>query len=163
MSETPMDDTFYVAPEEPPASRRPPATSVGILGWLRENLFGSLADTISTVITVGLILFFISGFLGWALFEAQWEIAFLNLVILPQALRLIIPPLGNQYVNLGKNSSLAIAVTYFDTYRIAQLANNESGQAVPFFIGLMAIYLALSLTLSVLTNLVNRATQVKTR
>ncbi|MEQ8674300.1 MAG: ABC transporter permease subunit [Aggregatilineales bacterium] len=87
----------------------------------------------------------------------------LNLVVLPQALRLIIPPLGNQYVNLGKNSSLAIAVTYFDTYRIAQLANNESGQAVPFFVGLMAIYLVLSVTLSYLTNIVNSATKVKTR
>ncbi len=87
----------------------------------------------------------------------------LNLVVLPQALRLIIPPLGNQYVNLGKNSSLAIAVTYFDTYRIAQLANNESGQAVPFFVGLMALYLALSVILSLLTNLVNSATKVKTR
>lgn len=87
----------------------------------------------------------------------------LNLIILPQALRLIIPPLGNQYVNLGKNSSLAIAVTYFDTYQIAQLANNESGQAVPFFVGLMVIYLSLSLVLSLLTNFANRATQVKTR
>ncbi len=87
----------------------------------------------------------------------------LNLVILPQALRLIIPPLGNQYVNLGKNSSLAIAVTYFDVFRIAQLANNESGQAVPFFAGLMVLYLMLSLVLSALTNLVNRATQVKSR
>lgn len=87
----------------------------------------------------------------------------LNLVVLPQALRLIIPPLGNQYVNLGKNSSLGLIVNYADTYRIATLANNESGQAVPFFAGLMLIYLALSLVLSVLTNLVNRSIQVQTR
>ena len=87
----------------------------------------------------------------------------LSLVVLPQALRLIIPPLGNQYVNLGKNSSLGLAVNYADTYRIAQIANNESGQAVPFFVALMALYLTLSLTLSFLTNLVNRATQVRTR
>lgn len=87
----------------------------------------------------------------------------LSLVVLPQALRLIIPPLGNQYVNLGKNSSLALAVGYVDTYRIAQIANNESGQAVPFFIALMLIYLALSLTLSFLTNLLNRTTKLKTR
>ncbi|MFW5748111.1 MAG: ABC transporter permease subunit [Chloroflexota bacterium] len=87
----------------------------------------------------------------------------LNLIVLPQALRLIIPPLGNQYVNLGKNSSLGLAVTYVDTYRVAQLANNESGQAVPFFVGLMVIYLALSLTLSVLTNFVNRSTRLRTR
>ncbi len=87
----------------------------------------------------------------------------LSLVVLPQALRLIIPPLGNQYVNLGKNSSLGIVVTYFDTYRIAQLANNETGQAVAFFVGLMVIYLSVSLLLSLLTNLLNRTTQVKTR
>ncbi|GAB4530497.1 MAG: hypothetical protein OHK0046_51090 [Anaerolineae bacterium] len=87
----------------------------------------------------------------------------LGLVVLPQALRLIIPPLGNQYVNLGKNSSLGLAVNYADTYRVAQLANNESGQAVPFFVGLMVLYLTLSLTLSVMTNLVNRATRTRTR
>lgn len=87
----------------------------------------------------------------------------LNLVILPQALRLIIPPLGNQYVNLAKNSSLGLAVNYPDTYRIAQIANNESGQAVPFFVGLMVIYLSFSLILSVLTNLVNRATKMRER
>lgn len=87
----------------------------------------------------------------------------LNLVVLPQALRLIIPPLGNQYVNMGKNSSLGLIVNYVDTYRIAQLANNESGQAVPFFVGLMVIYLTLSLTLSVMTNFINRSTQIKAR
>lgn len=87
----------------------------------------------------------------------------LNLVVLPQALRLIIPPLGNQYVNLGKNSSLATAVAYIDLYRVANLANNESGQAVPFFFGLMLIYLGLSLTLSLMTNLLNSATQIRTR
>jgi general L-amino acid transport system permease protein len=87
----------------------------------------------------------------------------LSMVVLPQALRLIIPPLGNQYVNLGKNSSLALVVGYVDTYRIAQIANNESGQAVPFFALLMLTYLAISLTLSYLTNLMNRSTQLKTR
>jgi general L-amino acid transport system permease protein len=87
----------------------------------------------------------------------------LNLVVLPQALRLIIPPLGNQYVNMGKNSSLALVVGYFDTYQVALLANNESGQAVPIFAGLMVIYLAQSVGLSVLTNMVNRTTQVRTR
>jgi general L-amino acid transport system permease protein len=87
----------------------------------------------------------------------------LSMVVLPQALRLIIPPLGNQYVNLGKNSSLALVVGYVDTYRIAQIANNESGQAVPFFALLMLIYLTISLTLSFLTNLLNRSTQLRTR
>jgi len=87
----------------------------------------------------------------------------LNLVVLPQALRLIIPPLGNQYVNMGKNSSLGIAVTYADTYLLVTVANNETGQAVPFFVGLMLIYLTLSLTLSLLTNILNNLTQIRTR
>lgn len=87
----------------------------------------------------------------------------LNLVVLPQALRLIIPPLGNQYVNMGKNSSLGLAVAYVDTYRVIQLANNESGQAVPFFTGLMIAYLLLSLTLSLFTNILNNATRIKVR
>jgi len=87
----------------------------------------------------------------------------LNLVVLPQALRLIVPPLGNQYVNLGKNSSLGIAVGYYDTYRIMQLANNESGQAVPIFVGLMITYLILSLVLSLFTNMLNNTTRLRTR
>lgn len=87
----------------------------------------------------------------------------LGMVILPQALRLIIPPLGNQYVNLGKNSSLGLAVGYADTYQAVQLVNNESGQAVPLFVGLMIIYLAISLFLSLFTNLFNTTTKVRTR
>jgi general L-amino acid transport system permease protein len=87
----------------------------------------------------------------------------LNLIVLPQALRLIMPPLGNQYINLGKNSSLGVAVTYVDTFRAAQIANNEQGQAVPLFAGLMLIYLTLSLTLSLFSNLLNRLTKVRAR
>jgi general L-amino acid transport system permease protein len=87
----------------------------------------------------------------------------LSLVVLPQALRLIIPPLGNQYVNLGKNSTLGFALGFGEAYQAVQLANNESGQAVPFFIGLMILYLLLSLTLSLFTNLMNSATRLKTR
>jgi general L-amino acid transport system permease protein len=87
----------------------------------------------------------------------------LSLVILPQALRLIIPPLGNQYVNMGKNSSLAIAVGFMDLYLLANVVNNESGQAVPIFMGLLVIYLFLSLMLSLLTNLMNSFAQLRTR
>lgn len=87
----------------------------------------------------------------------------LGMVVLPQALRLIIPPLGNQYVNVGKNSSLGLAVGYADTYQAVQLVNNESGQAVPLFVGMMIIYLALSLLFSALTNLLNVTTRLRTR
>ncbi|MCL4878915.1 MAG: ABC transporter permease subunit [Anaerolineae bacterium] len=87
----------------------------------------------------------------------------LGMVVLPQALRLIIPPLGNQYVNIGKNSSLGLAVGYADTYQAVQLVNNESGQSVPLFVGMMIIYLALSLLFSLLTNLLNTTTRLRTR
>lgn len=87
----------------------------------------------------------------------------LGMVIMPQALRLIIPPLGNQYVNLGKNSSLGFAVGFGDVFTAVQLANNESGQSVPFFVGMMIIYLSLSLFFSAITNLVNSTTQLRTR
>ncbi len=87
----------------------------------------------------------------------------LSLVILPQALRLIIPPLGNQYVNLGKNSSLGLAVGFADAYNTVNIANNESGQAVPFFVGLMVIYLSMSITFSLFTNLLNTTTELRTR
>lgn len=87
----------------------------------------------------------------------------LSMIVLPQALRLIIPPLGNQYVNLGKNSTLGFAIGFAEAYTAVQLANNESGQSVPFFVGLMVIYLLLSLTLSVMTNLVNSTTRIRAR
>jgi general L-amino acid transport system permease protein len=78
------------------------------------------------------------------------------LIIFPQALRVIIPPLINQYLNLTKNSSLAIAVGYPDLFSIGLTINNQTGQAIPFVIMIMTTYLSLSLLTSVLLNLVNR-------
>ncbi|MGH3665909.1 MAG: amino acid ABC transporter permease [Egibacteraceae bacterium] len=77
-------------------------------------------------------------------------------VILPQAFRIIIPPLGNQYLNLTKNSSLAVAIGYFDLTRISgQIIAN--GNPAPQVIGiLMACYLGLSLLISAVANVVNR-------
>lgn len=74
--------TFYVAPTEAPAPRKPPALEVGLLNWLRENLFKTPLDSVITVITLTLIGWALWGILGWALLEAQWEIVFLNLRIL---------------------------------------------------------------------------------
>lgn len=87
----------------------------------------------------------------------------MGMVVLPQALRLIVPPLGNQYVNIGKNSSLGVAVGFIETFRVVQLANNEKGQAIPLFVGLMIIYLAFSLILSALAGLMNTMTRIQTR
>jgi general L-amino acid transport system permease protein len=85
------------------------------------------------------------------------------LVIFPQALRIIIPPLINQYLNLTKNSSLAIAVGYPDLFSVGLTINNQTGQAIPFVIMIMVTYLSLSLFTSWVLNLVNRRLAWKTR
>lgn len=87
----------------------------------------------------------------------------LQLVVLPQALRLIIPPLTNQYLNLTKNSSLAIAIGFWDVYNVANIIQNQTGQAVALFAVLMVTYLSLSLIISLVMNTVNTSRQYKSR
>ena len=80
----------------------------------------------------------------------------LNLVIIPQALRVIIPPLTNQYLNITKNSSLAVAIAYPDLVSIfAGTALNQSGREVEIIMITMATYLALSLLTSAFMNWYN--------
>jgi general L-amino acid transport system permease protein len=83
-----------------------------------------------------------------------------TLVILPQALRTMIPPLTNQYLNLTKNSSLAVAIAYPDLVFVARTIQNNAGHAVPMFLVVMATYLVLSLLISVAMNTLNRRVQV---
>ena len=85
------------------------------------------------------------------------------LIIFPQALRVIIPPLINQYLNLTKNSSLAIAVGYPDLFSIGLTINNQTGQAIPFVVMIMVTYLSMSLLTSWILNLLNRRLALKTR
>jgi len=87
----------------------------------------------------------------------------MRLVILPQALRVIIPPLTNQYLNLTKNSSLAVAIGYPDIVSIANTALNQTGRAVECITMIMAVYLTLSLTISALMNWYNRRSAIKER
>jgi general L-amino acid transport system permease protein len=87
----------------------------------------------------------------------------LRLVVLPQALRVILPPLGNQYLNLSKNSSLAAAVAFADTYQVGQTMMNQSGQSVTGFTMILLTYLTMSLIISLFMNLVNRRFQLVTR
>ncbi|RMD73641.1 MAG: ABC transporter permease subunit [Chloroflexi bacterium] len=87
----------------------------------------------------------------------------MRLVILPQALRVIIPPLTSQYLNLTKNSSLAIAVAYPDLFYVANTINNQTGQAVPVILMLMASYLSVSLLTSLFMNWYNRRIQLVER
>lgn len=81
----------------------------------------------------------------------------LRLVIFPQALRIIIPPLTSQYLNLTKNSSLAIAVGYPDLFAVAgNTIRNQTGREIEVFLLVMGVYLTLSLITSLLMNLYNR-------
>jgi general L-amino acid transport system permease protein len=81
----------------------------------------------------------------------------LRLVVIPQAMRVIIPPLTSQYLNLTKNSSLAVAIGYPDLVQIfAGTVLNQTGQAVEVIVITMAVYLTISLVTSALMNLYNR-------
>ncbi|SFC65739.1 amino acid ABC transporter membrane protein 1, PAAT family [Polaromonas sp. OV174] len=87
----------------------------------------------------------------------------IRLVMLPQALRVIIPPLTNQYLNLTKNSSLAVAIGYPDIVSIANTAMNQTGRAVECIVILMAVYLSLSLLTAVLMNWYNARVAIQER
>ena len=83
----------------------------------------------------------------------------LRLIIFPQALRVIIPPLISQYLNLTKNSSLAFFIGYQEVFSVGKIAINQAGRAIPVFAMVMAVYLALSLFTSMILNLYNRRIQ----
>ena len=87
----------------------------------------------------------------------------LRMIILPQALRVIIPPLGNQYLNLTKNSSLAIAIAYADLFQITATIMNQSGQSVTGMSMVMLTYLILSLIIAAIIERANRRFQLVTR
>jgi general L-amino acid transport system permease protein len=104
--------------------------------------------------------------------KGQWEAAralglkpipTLRLVILPQAFRAIVPSLGNEYLKLAKNSSLALAVGYQDLYSVASTTYNQTGRAVEMMLLIMASYLLISLTIALLLNLYNRRVQLPGR
>ena len=87
----------------------------------------------------------------------------MRLVMLPQALRVIIPPMTNQYLNLTKNSSLAVAIGYPDVVSIANTAINQTGRAVECITILMLVYLTLSLATSLLMNWYNARSAIRER
>ena len=87
----------------------------------------------------------------------------IRLIVLPQALRVIIPPLTNQYLNLTKNSSLAVAIGYPDIISIANTAMNQTGRAVECIAIVMAVYLTISLLTSLLMNSYNKRVAIQER
>ena len=94
----------------------------------------------------------------------QWEAAealglsrgqVMRRIVLPQALRVVIPPMTSQYLNLTKNSSLAVAVGYQDVVSIANTTLNQTGQAIEGIAYIMAVYLTISLSISLFMNWYN--------
>jgi len=87
----------------------------------------------------------------------------ITLIILPQALRSIIPPLTNQYLNLTKNSSLSVAIAYPDVFMVSRTIMNNAGYALPMLFLILVTFLILSLIISLVMNLVNnRVTRIGT-
>jgi general L-amino acid transport system permease protein len=104
--------------------------------------------------------------------RGQWEAAralglapgrIMRLVILPQALRVISPPQTSQYLNLTKNSSLAVVIGYPDLVSISNTSINQTGQAVEVITIFMAVYLIISLLTSAGMNAYNRAVALRER
>jgi general L-amino acid transport system permease protein len=94
-------------------------------------------------------------------FEAAYSLGLndrqvMRFVILPQALRVIVPPVTSQYLNCTKNSSLAVAIGYPDLVSIANTTINQTGQAIEGIAIIMFVYLTISLAISALMNGYNR-------
>jgi general L-amino acid transport system permease protein len=165
----------------------------GVLGWLAGgsptalempvrndlNIAGGGAVTPEFLaVTIGLTIYtasFVAEIMrsgiqsvAWGQTEAAGALGFsrgqsLKLVLLPQALRVIIPPLTNQYLNLTKNSSLAVAVGYPDLVSISNTTLNQTGRAVECITVIMAVYLTLSLVTAALMNWYNARSAIKER
>ncbi|MGH3020851.1 MAG: amino acid ABC transporter permease [Gaiellaceae bacterium] len=84
-------------------------------------------------------------------------------VVLPQAFRISVPPIANQYLNLVKNSSLGVAISYYEVTKVTQVSIAQSAPAVQAIVILMGIYLVISLSIALVTNLVNRRLTLKGR
>ena len=124
-----------------------------------------------TALLLGLVTY-TSAFVGevvrsgiQAVNQGQWEAASsiglsrartLRLIILPQAMRVIIPPMTSQYLNLTKNSSLAVAIGYPDIVAVTNTVLNQTGQAIEGIMIIMAAYLVVSLSISIFMNWYNK-------
>jgi general L-amino acid transport system permease protein len=104
--------------------------------------------------------------------KGQWEaatslgmgwFATLRHVVLPQALRVIVPGLNTQYISLAKNSSLAVAVGFSDLYSVSETTLNQTGRALEVYLLLLGAYLALDLVISLVMNGLNRLVQIRER
>ncbi len=104
--------------------------------------------------------------------RGQWEAArslglqqnmMMRLVVFPQALRVIIPPLNSEYMNLAKNTTLAFAIGYPEVFSVSSTSLNQTGRAVEVILIIMLVYLGLNLLISVSMNQLNALVQFKER
>ena len=104
--------------------------------------------------------------------KGQWEAAralglqpglVMQLIIFPQALRVMIPPLTSEFLNLAKNSSLAIAIGYNDIYAISSTVANQTGRSIEMLLIVVTTYLTINLIISTGMNWLNRSVQLKER
>lgn len=128
-------------------------------------LFGlalSVSATVAEIVRAGI----------QAVNNGQWEAAMslglprsraMRLIILPQALRIIIPPLTNTYLTVFKNSSLAIAIGYPDLVMVSNTVMNQTGQAMETIAIFMGVYLGLSIAISLFMNWYNKQVALKER
>ncbi len=148
---------------------------LGRFGYVRNK--GAIVSANFVAIVLGLVLYtgaFIAEVVRSGIQSVptgQWEAArsqgftygqILRLIVIPQALRVMIPPLTNQYLNLAKNSSLGAAVGFAEVFGVARTMA-QSVSVVPIMVIVMGIYLALSLITAAVMNVLNARFQIKTR
>jgi general L-amino acid transport system permease protein len=162
---------FVIQPEPPLRSTVPELTGLNFRGGLRLTpefaalLFGLVVYTgafIAEIVRAGI----------QAVSRGQVEAArslglstgqALRLVVFPQALRIMVPPMTSQYLNLAKNSSLAIAIGFPDLFSVAGTVFNQTGAAIEIITIMMLSYLSISLFTSLLMNIYNRRIQLVER
>ncbi len=162
---------WFVLPGQPLQLELPELQGLRMIGGLRLTpefagiLFGLVLYTaafIADIVRSG-ILAVTHGQMEAAMALGLTPTQTLRLIILPQALRVIIPPMTNQYLNLAKNSSLAIGVAFPDLYSISQTIFNQSGQAVQVIALMMGTYLIMSLSISAVMNAINARLRIVER
>ena len=131
-----------------------------------------------TALLVGLVLFYGSSLAEivragiLSVTKGQWEAASalglkdgqrLELIVMPQALRVIIPPLIGVFLNLAKDTSLGIAIGFPDMYNIAGTTMNQSGRTLQLFVLMMLVYMIISFTFSIILNMYNERVKLVER
>ncbi|MEL7504484.1 MAG: ABC transporter permease subunit [Cyanobacteria bacterium J06554_6] len=156
-----------------------PVAATNDAGEFTGGVTGGLRLTLEYAAIVTGLVFYTGAFIAeivragiQSVSQGQWEAArslglnnglSMRMVVFPQALRVIIPPLNSEFANLAKNSSLALAIGYPDLYSVANTTFNQTGRPVEVFLLMMATYLTINLLISVNMNQLNNAVQFKER